>query len=147
MVQVERTFTVNAPCDVVVSYLRDFAHAESWDPGTVSCRQETPGEPGVGTVWHNVSRILGRQTELSYRLTRDEPRHVTFVGENKTATSTDDLTFEPAGEGSTTITYRATVEFHGLAKLADPVMRIEFNRLAAKLVPQLTRAVEALAAR
>src|SRR4051812_14711484 len=74
MTYVERTFTVQQQIGTVVDYLRDFAEAESWDPGTVSCRQESPGPIEVGTPWHNVSRIRGRDTELTYRLDRAEPR-------------------------------------------------------------------------
>ena len=65
MVQVERTFTVHKPREIVVGYLTDFANAESWDPGTVSCDQTSQGEPGVGTLWRNVSKIWGRRDESS----------------------------------------------------------------------------------
>ncbi|MDX6296930.1 MAG: hypothetical protein QOI51_787 [Nocardioidaceae bacterium] len=143
MVQVERTFTVKKPRDEVVGYLTDFANAESWDPGTVSCEQTTPGPPGVGTTWHNVSRIRGRETDLTYELTYADPHRLTFVGTNKTATSTDDLTFRSDGD-ATVITYRSTVRFNGLARLADPLMKREFNRLAKELVPLMTRTLESL---
>ena len=98
MTHVQRTFTVNQPIETVVGYLTDFAHAESWDPGTVSCTQTSTGDVRVGTTWHNVSEILGRQTELSYELTYADPHRLTFVGKNKTATSTDDMTFEAIGD-------------------------------------------------
>ena len=40
VVDVSRTFTVRQPREVIVAYLRDFSHAEQWDPGTVECTQE-----------------------------------------------------------------------------------------------------------
>ena len=83
--------------------------------------------------------------ELSYELTQAEPDRLTFVGKNKTATSTDDMTFESV-DGSTSITYRSTVVFNGLAKVVDPLMKREFNRLAQELVPLMTRTLEALPA-
>ena len=96
MINVERTFSVNRPPDVVVNYLKDFANAEQWDPGTKSCTQVTAGPVVVGTTWHNVSVVKGKETELSYRLATLDGGHIVFVGENKTATSTDDITVTPS---------------------------------------------------
>lgn len=138
MVQVERTVTVGTPIGAVAAYLADFAHTEDWDPGTISCTRTDPGPIVVGAQWHNVSEFRGRKTELDYRLTRREPGKVTFVGENRTATSTDDFTLS-AGPDGTTVRYRATIVFHGWAKLADPLLKREFERLGDEVVPELER--------
>jgi len=143
MTHVQRTFTVKQQIETVVDYLMDFAHAESWDPGTVTCTQVSAGEVGVGTTWHNVSEILGRKTELSYQLTYADQRRLTFVGTNKTATATDDMTFEAVGD-TTSITYQATVTLNGLAKLAEPLMRREFEKLAGKTAARMTETLESL---
>jgi carbon monoxide dehydrogenase subunit G len=143
MVDVSRSLTVRTPLPAVVDYLKDFAHAEEWDPGTVSCVQTTDGPVGIGTEWRNVSQFRGKETTLTYQLERAEERRLVFVGTNKTATSTDDLTFEGLDEG-TTITYHAHVEFHGLAKLADPFLKKEFDRLGDELIHTMTTAVEKL---
>jgi carbon monoxide dehydrogenase subunit G len=148
MVTVTRTFGVDKPVDAVIDYLKDFSHAVEWDPGTQSCDRVdggpiTEGAPiAVGTTWRNVSKVLGRSTELSYRLVTLEPGHLTFVGTNKTATSTDDITVTAAGTGSV-ITYRATIAFHGLAKLSEPLMKIVFERLGNLTQQQLTAAIAA----
>jgi hypothetical protein len=76
----------------------------------------------VGTTWHNVSEIKGHETELAYRLEELTPTHIKFVGENKSATSIDDMTFAAAGTG-TSITYHSHVEFHGVAKIASPFLQ------------------------
>ena len=143
MINVEPTFSVSRPPDVVVNYLKDFANAEQWDPGTKSCTQVTAGPVVVGTTWHNVSVVKGKETELSYRLATLDGGHIVFVGENKTATSTDDITVTPSDHGST-ITYHAQIEFHGLAKLATPFLQSEFEGLGDKTAAQITEQVEAL---
>lgn len=143
MVHVTRTFTVDAPAEAVTAYLADFGHAEQWDPGTQSCTRVGSGPVEVGATWHNVSKVLGRETELEYRLQQLEPGHIVLVGRNKTATSTDDITVRPDGERSE-VTYDATVELHGLAKLGAPVMQLEFNRLGDLTVTGIQRAVTAL---
>jgi carbon monoxide dehydrogenase subunit G len=143
VVQVERTVRVGAPIGAVAQYLADFAHTEDWDPGTISCTRTGPGPIVVGARWHNVSEFRGRKTELDYRLTRREAGKVTFVGENKTATSTDDFTLTSGPDG-TTVRYRATIVFHGWAKLASPLLKREFERLGDEVVPKLRRVLDEL---
>ena len=143
MIEVERTLTLDHPLPDVVAYLADFAHTEEWDPGTVSCRPTRAGAPvAKGSEWDNVSEFRGRRTELRYRLVRREERRLTFVGRNRTATSTDDMSFEAADDGGTRMTYRARIEFHGLARLATPFLRKEFERLGDAVVRQLPGAVD-----
>ncbi|WP_072803323.1 SRPBCC family protein [Rhodococcoides yunnanense] len=144
MVQVQRTFVVRTHIDVVVQYMRDFAHAEQWDPGTQKCVRTTPGPIGVGTEWHNESKLFGIGTELTYRMVEDAPNRVTFEGTNKTARSVDDLSFEASGPGSTEITYIANITFNGMAKLVDPLAKLAFERVGNQVVPQVTRILEAL---
>jgi hypothetical protein len=64
MAAVTRAFTVNPPVGTVVDYLKDFTHAEQWDPGTRSCVREDSGPVRVGSGWHNTSVFMGRTTEL-----------------------------------------------------------------------------------
>jgi carbon monoxide dehydrogenase subunit G len=143
VVQLERRFIVSAPLGEVTGYLKDFSHAEDWDPGTERCVRTDSGEIRVGSTWHNVSRFRGRTTELDYELRTLAEDRLTFVGNNRTATSTDDLSFRVSGAG-TSVTYRATIRFHGLARLADPLMQRVFNRIADETVDQLTRVLNAL---
>jgi carbon monoxide dehydrogenase subunit G len=141
MVNVSRTFSAAVPRDVAVAYLADFGNAEEWDPGTVSCTRIGDGPVERGARWRNVSRILGRETELDYELVEKRQDGVTFQGRNNTATSTDRIDVHSAAEGSQ-IVYRATIRFHGVARLADPLMRLVFERLAGKTVDQMTHALE-----
>jgi len=139
MVEVTRTFDVERPHEDVRDYLRDFAHAQQWDPSTVSCTRIDSGPLAVGARWHHVSRVMGTETELTYKLTRSEAGRLTFVGTNDTATSTDDITIAAAQvPGSTTITYHASIDFHGIAKLAAPVAKVFFEKLGDDTQDSLT---------
>ncbi|WP_027346451.1 SRPBCC family protein [Hamadaea tsunoensis] len=144
MIHISRTFAVDKPPETVVAYLADFANATEWDPGTVRCTKVSAGPVQVGSTWTNVSKVLGRQTELTYRLTRLEADRVTLVGTNKTATSTDDITVRPSSNGSE-ITYDATIEFHGIANLATPFLKIEFERLGTATEESMRAAIGRLA--
>lgn len=137
MTSVARTFTVDPARDVVVDYLKDFGHAEEWDPGTQSCTRTDSGSIGVGAQWHNVSKVLGVKAELTYTLRELKPGKLVFVGENDRATSVDTITVRSTGSGSE-ITYVADLTMHGVAKLATPVMKLEFEKLANDTEKQMT---------
>ncbi|WP_290056514.1 hypothetical protein [Amycolatopsis solani] len=85
-----------------------------------------------------MSKIAGVETELTYELTRLEPGRVVFVGRNDTATSTDDITLTADG-GGTSLTYHATIEFHGAAKLAAPLAKAVFEKVGADTEKSLKR--------
>ncbi|MCU1682889.1 MAG: hypothetical protein JWQ81_3628 [Amycolatopsis sp.] len=138
MVDVVRTFTVPEPVDVIVAYLKDFANAENWNPGTVSCSRVDNGPIEVGSKWHHVSEFHGRTIELAYHLARYEPRHLTFLGENETETSTEDLKFVPVAEG-TSITYHANLVFDEVGRLADSLLKHEFDKFGDEVVATMTR--------
>lgn len=138
-----RTFTVNPPPHIVVDYLKDFGHAEQWVPGTRTCERIDSGPVGEGAYWHNVSRMLGRTAELTYKLCELTDRTVVFVGANTSSTAVDTITVEPAGGGST-VTYEAELEMHGTARLLNPVVRLVFDKRAGETQRQLTTVLNAL---
>lgn len=142
MVTTERTFRVNVPVERARAYLRDFANAIDWDPGTVSCTQQGDGPIGVGTKWDNVSEVFGRKTDLTYELTRDDPSRIVFKGTNKTATSIDDITLTGVGEGALDLRYVSDVTFNGIAKVASPFLKIAFAKIAAQMEQEMPGIIE-----
>ncbi|MFJ4670382.1 SRPBCC family protein [Kitasatospora purpeofusca] len=142
MVRVLRTVTLDRAADEVLRYLADFGNTEQWDPGTVRCDRLDAGPVAEGSTWRNISRFRGRETELLYRLERLAPDRLVFVGRNRTVTATDDITVLAAGAGAV-LTYRAELRLNGLARLAAPLLRREFELLAdavaARLPVVLTR--------
>jgi uncharacterized protein YndB with AHSA1/START domain len=133
--EIERTVTVDQPVDRVFAYLSDFTTTTDWDPGTVRT-ERVSGEGGVGTRYRNISKFLGRETELDYLVVEHEPdQRLALRGENATLVAHDTMTFvrragsgTTAGEG-TTVTYRAEFEFKGLARLVAPLLSPAFKKL------------------
>ncbi len=140
VITVERSFVVGLPLDELVTYLEDFSRTEEWDPGTVRCVRLDEGPVLPGARWRNTSRFRGRTTRLEYRLVTREPSRLMFVGENKTVTATDDLGFKAESASLTRLTYRASLRFKGLARLATPFLRAEFERLGDEVVERLPTA-------
>lgn len=143
MPTVSRTFAVDPAPSLVIDYLKDFSNAEEWDPGTVSCTRQGIGPIEVGTTFHNVSKIAGVETELTYELTELTAGSVVLEGENDSATSVDTITVVPHGTGSE-VTYTAVIEAKGIGKLAEPLMKLVFERVGTKTEQQMTEVLNSL---
>ena len=126
--RLQRSVTVDAPPEKVFAYLSDFTTTEEWDPGTVRCRRAS-GDGGVGTVYSNTSKFLGRETELTYTVLDVRPgRRVQLRGVNKTVTATDTIDISPNGSGSD-VTYTADFAFTGVAKWLAPLLAGPLKKL------------------
>ncbi|TQM64959.1 SRPBCC family protein [Humibacillus xanthopallidus] len=127
-----RSVTVAQPLDTVFAYLSDFTTTNEWDPGTVRT-ERVSGDGGLGSRYHNVSKFLGRETELDYLVIEHVPgERFALRGENATVVANDTMTFMRShtaeGEG-TTVTYHAAFEFKGVAKLIAPLLAPALKKL------------------
>lgn len=145
MPTVSRTFTVSPPPDRIVDFLKDFGHAEQWDPGTRSCERIDSGPVAEGSFWHNVSKIFGVTAELTYKLEELTERKLVFVGENQSSRTVDTITVDAEGSGSV-ITYVADLEMQGTARLLNPVMKLVFEKLAGDTEKQMATVLNQLTA-
>lgn len=144
MTTISRTFTVDPAPSVVLDYLKDFSHAEQWDPGTEKCQRLDDGPLGVGSRWHNTSKIAGVSTELEYELVELTDVKVVFEGTNDTATSIDSITVVPSGGGSE-VTYDANIQLKGAAKLATPVIKLVFEKIGSDTEDDMVKVLNGLA--
>jgi carbon monoxide dehydrogenase subunit G len=143
---VRRTFTTPTDPSTVFAFLGDFRNAEQWDPGTQTCSL-VGGEVGPTATYRNVSKFLGRKTELTYTTVTYEPAgRLHFQGRNDSFTGDDRLTFEPEGTG-TKVEYHATFELKGAAALAVPLVAAYLPALATKTIKQLKASLDGLPAR
>jgi len=139
--QIVRTVNVARPVEEAFAYLLDFTNTEEWDPGTIRTIRES-GDGGVGTRYHNVSRFLGRRTELTYVVEEvSAPTLIRLRGENSTVVAHDHLRLRPTQSGGTEVTYRARFDFKGLARLAAPLTAPAFWRLGTLAERSLVEAL------
>ena len=145
MTTVSRTFDVRPQPAVVIDYLKDFGNAEEWDPGTESCTRQDSGPVQVGSSWHNVSKIAGVSTELTYTLQQLTDDTIVLVGHNDTARSVDTITVVPSPDGpGSRITYHAEIRLKGAAKIADPVMKVVFEKIGSDTEDDMTTVLNRL---
>jgi len=128
-VEISRTLRTARPPEQVFAYLQDFTTTEEWDPGTIRTTRVS-GDGEVGTEYRNVSRFLGRETELRYVVEEvDAPRHLRLRGENRTVVAHDTMSLMPTDSGGTALAYRAEFVFKGAARLVVPLLSPAFRRL------------------
>ncbi|MEO7130126.1 MAG: SRPBCC family protein [Dermatophilaceae bacterium] len=138
---IERTVTVERPVADVYAYLSDFTTTTEWDAGTIRTTLES-GDGGVGTSYRNLSKFLGRETELTYVITDLEPdRLIKLRGENKTVIAHDTMSLAATPSGGTQITYRAEFDFKGLARFVVPFLGGAFRRLGDEAAAGLRAAL------
>jgi hypothetical protein len=143
MPSVSRTFTTTATPDAAFAYLADFTNAEEWDPGTVSCVRVS-GDGGVGTTYRNVSKFLGRESEITYTTAElERPTRIHLTGHNEQFDGHDVLGIRASGAGSE-VTYTAEFSFNGSARLAAPVVAAYLPFLARKTVHKLKACLDRL---
>lgn len=144
MIVVERTLAVAAAPGPVLGYLTDFGNHQEWDPGTEQTTRTDSGPLAPGASWHQVRRVFGVTAELTYTLLEATPDRLVFHGRNEGATCVDTILVRPAGDG-VEVTYRVELEMHGLAKLAAPVLKVEFEKLGAAGAAKLAATLDELA--
>ena len=92
----------------------------------------------MGTVYHNVTKMLGNEIESDYTVVEvDDLRVFRLEGENGGMQLRDTITFE-GDETGTTLTYRA--EFHpkgALELFVEPLLPLGLKRLGDKTSDQL----------
>jgi len=126
--KVERIIRTDRPIEQVFGYLSDFTTTTEWDPGTVRTERES-GDGGVGTVYRNVSKLMGRKTALTYTVTDLVPNErISLRGVNKTVVAQDTMTLRSVGSG-TEVTYTAEFEFSGFVRYLAPLLKPALTKL------------------
>lgn len=120
-----------SPADAF-AYMASFDNAADWDPSVLSARRLDTGELGVGSAFHVVSTFAGRKVPLGYQITAfDAGRRVVLEAWSGIFGSVDTISVVAADTGSR-VTYDARLVFKGMARLADPIMQLVFNRVGRK---------------
>lgn len=142
--RLERTVTTDKPVEKVFAYLADFTTTTEWDPGTVRTTR-TSGDGGVGTIYRNVSKFAGRETELDYTVVdREENQRIALEGKNRTVTAHDLMTFSATSTGGTEVRYVADFDFGPLTPLLSLLLRPFFTKLGDEAEKGMARALARL---
>ena len=113
-------------------FMADFSNAPEWDPATSVGEKLTPGPVDLGSKTRIVTRFAGRDVDLTYEVVEyDRPRKVVVRAEKNGTVAEDTLSVAPV-EGGSELTYDAEVQLRGLAKLADPLINLQFQKIGGE---------------
>jgi hypothetical protein len=108
----------------------------------VEARRLDAGALGVGSRFHVVARVAGRDVPLEYRIIEfDPPNTVALRAESATVVSLDTITFAPSPSG-TAVTYDAELGLKGLLRFLDPLLAIAFRRIGDRARDGLRHALQ-----
>lgn len=122
MPSIDRIITVQKFANEVWEFMADFRTTEQWDPPTARTIRES-GDGGVGTVYRNPSKILGREVDITYTVLEFEPpRMLRLRGETSSMTAVDTIEVVDTDAG-TRVHYAVDFSLNGVAKLFEPCCR------------------------
>lgn len=113
--------------DKAFAYMSDLSNFDEWDPGTKRA-ELVSGTPG--TVGATYDLTVGF-TRLRYRTEEVGDQHVRAVADSSFLRSIDTITVEADGDGCR-VTYDARLEPKGIARFAEPLIGLVFQRMGDK---------------
>jgi carbon monoxide dehydrogenase subunit G len=136
MVVIEMIDVPRSPADSF-AYVADFTTVAEWDPG-IHASRKVSGDGGVGSVYEVQAEFRGKTMPFTYTVTTfEENRRIVLDGVGEKATSLDTISFEPAEDGGTRITYSADFKLKGVLRVAEPFLGGTFKALAKKALDGL----------
>ena len=143
MKQIDRTITTDAPAEKVWAFMSDFTNTEQWDPPTVSTTL-IGGDGGVGSVYGNVSHLLGRDVTIHYTVLEFEPeRFIELRGVTNAMRMIDTMEVTGTPFGSQ-LRYVARFYPQGAARLAEPLLPLGLRRLGDRAEAQISQCLSQL---
>jgi hypothetical protein len=102
--------------------------------------EETPEDRE--RLWPNASDSAAGTTPKVWPAQTDKENPMAFRGDNSTVVFLDRITFEPSDEG-TRITYDAELSLKWPFKIADPLLRLAFNRVGDRALASMRKTLGA----
>jgi carbon monoxide dehydrogenase subunit G len=113
----------------VFDYVADFSNAAEWDPGIAEATKVTDGPVRMGSEFDVVALFRGKRQRFHYVVTDfEQERRVVLTGDGDRAQSVDEISFEPAGDGSR-ITYMVDFRLRGIYRPAGPLLMPVLSRM------------------
>ena len=114
--------TIKRPVEDVFAVLSDFSNGSKWASGAVEPAKRTSAGPiGVGTTWHGVGKVIGRQFDTDITCTEFEANRKVTIKFTKPFPTTSIVTFESVA-GGTRVSQTVESEPGGFFKLAEPLV-------------------------
>jgi uncharacterized protein YndB with AHSA1/START domain len=125
----EHSVVIDRPIEDVFAYLTDANNDSLWQAATLETEQTSEAPVGVGTIYRNVSKFLGRRIETTFEVTvHESPRKQCIRATSGPIPATGCYLLEPADGGSTRFTQTLEGEVGSFFRLAEPLVARAFRR-------------------
>ncbi|MGN6377895.1 MAG: SRPBCC family protein [Gaiellales bacterium] len=138
MISVAWQIRIERPPEDVFDFVADLRNEPQFNPDASDVTQETPGPIGLGTVYTETFRRVGR-----YRTTIDRyerPTELGFDARNPKADASVQFRFSPAGEGATDVSCTVELRMKGAMRLAEralaPTIRKQIEHTRGPMLKQ-----------
>ena len=135
--------TIARPVEAVAAFAADPTNAPAWYANIRSVSWTTPPPVAVGSRMDFVAQFLGRRLAYTYEVVALEPgrRLVMRTADGPFPMETT-YTWQPAGQGATTMTLRNRGHPAGFSRLAAPMMERAMRRATTKDLARLKAMLE-----
>lgn len=132
------TVRTERSADEVFSFVADLENFTAWDPGVESSKQVAGDGPGLGAAYE----VKASGAELVYEIIEfDPPNRVVAEAKTKLLHSYDVITVE-VRQGSTYVTYDATLSLNGPLAIGDIAFGVLFDKIAEKAIAGLVETLD-----
>ena len=126
------------PAEKAFAYMADLRNFQDWDPGVKKSVMTDGSEPSVGTEY----QVTVGFTDLTY-VTKEYDHPNRTVAEAKSLLLTSyDVIEVTSTDGGCEVLYDATLTLNGPLGLADPLLKLGFNRIGDKAAAGMATALE-----
>lgn len=124
----------------VFEFISDLENFVEWDPGVASSTQVKGDGPGLGAAYE----VAASGAELTYNVIEfDSPNRMVAEAETKLLHSYDVITVE-VKQGSTYVTYDATLELNGPLAMGDAAFAVLFKKIGESAMTGLVGALDGI---
>jgi len=115
----EVTTFINRPPQEVFDFMTNPANTAKWQNGTESAKWASDGPVGVGSIFHAVGRMMGREINMDIEVSQWNPPSLWAMKSNNGPLKFENTNkFEPK-DGGTQLVQDFTGEVGGFFKLAE----------------------------
>lgn len=122
----------------VFAFVSDLENFTEWDPGVESSTQTEGNGPGLGAAYN----VKASGAELTYNIVEfDEPNRMVAEAKTTFLYSYDIITVEQR-QGSTYVSYDATLDLNGPLAIGDAALGVMFKKIGDKAAEGLVEALD-----
>jgi hypothetical protein len=122
MVSFQESVVIHLSAPDVFAFISDLENDPPWTSATEVLRM-SPGPIGIGTIFRQKARFLGRHMELWFEVVGYEPNHSITVNTRSGALSLEGSRIvDPVGDHATRVTASGGGHARGVLRLAEPLL-------------------------